>query len=88
MSDDALLEYITEGTDDRLFAITELFRRDADIGVICDATRIDMLFLEKLKNIVSVERRVAASPFSAKALYLAKRTGFSDGRIARAVENR
>lgn len=82
MSDDALLEYITEGTDDRLFAITELFRRDADIGVICDATRIDMLFLEKLKNIVSVERRVAASPFSAKALYLAKRTGFSDGRIA------
>ena len=82
MSDDALIEYITEGTDDRLFAITELFRRDADIGVICDATRIDMLFLEKLKNIVSVERRVAASPFSAKALYLAKRTGFSDGRIA------
>ena len=54
MSDDALLAYITEGTDDRLFAITELFRRDADIGVICDATRIDMLFLEKLKNIVSV----------------------------------
>ena len=39
---DELMAYITEGTDDRIFAIAELIRRGADIGLICNLTQIDV----------------------------------------------
>lgn len=82
-SSDALMEYIKIGTDDRLFAIAELIRRSVDIGLICYATKIDMLFLEKVKNIVSMEKELAAAPQNPDVLYEAKRMGFSDKYIAK-----
>lgn len=82
-SSDALMEYIKIGTDDRLFAIAELIRRGVDIGLICYATKIDMLFLEKVKNIVSMEKELAAAPQNPDVLYEAKRMGFSDKYIAK-----
>ena len=82
-SSDELMEYIKIGTDDRIFAIAELIRRGVDIGLICYATKIDMLFLEKVKNIVMMERELAAAPQDASVLYEAKRMGFSDKYIAK-----
>ena len=75
---DALLEYIRKGTDDRLYAIAQLIRKGVDLLIIYYHTKIDMLFLEKFKNIVEMEKVVAANVGDAAVLREAKRMGFSD----------
>ena len=80
---DELMEYIKIGTDDRICAIAELIRRGVDIGLICYATKIDMLFLEKVRNIVSMENELSGAPQDVGLLREAKRMGFSDQFIAK-----
>lgn len=82
-SEEEMLSYIADGTDDRIYAIAELLRRNTDLGLIYDATKIDMLFLEKVKNIVAMERRVKENKGNAEVLYSAKKMGFSDEFIGR-----
>ncbi len=82
-SDEELLSYIKDGTDDRLYAIAELLRRNTDMGMIYDATKIDMLFLEKIKNIVKTENRLKGHIGDIKTLYAAKKMGFSDAFIGK-----
>ncbi|MCD7793798.1 MAG: carbamoyl-phosphate synthase large subunit, partial [Alistipes sp.] len=77
-SNDQLLEYITDPTDDRLYAIAQLIRGGVDLVLIYNNTKIDMFFLEKFKNIVEFERVVKASPMNIEVLREAKRMGFSD----------
>ncbi len=81
-----LLSYIKIGTDDRYMAIAELLRRKIDMGVICDKTQIDMLFLEKIKNIVDMEFRVKANKFDLETLKAAKKLGFGDEFISKLWE--
>ncbi|MBQ7100711.1 MAG: carbamoyl-phosphate synthase large subunit, partial [Clostridia bacterium] len=81
-TDDELLKYIVDGTDDRFYAIAELLRRGIDVGMINHATKIDMYFIEKLKNIVDLEKEVKANKADVAVLYKAKRMGFSDEYIA------
>ena len=81
MSVDGMLAYIRKGTDDRLYAIAELIRRGVDLLHIYNNTKIDMLFLEKFKNIVEMEARVKAAAGDSEALYEAKRMGFGDKYI-------
>ena len=75
---DALLEYIRKGTDDRIYAIAQLIRLGVDNLIIYNHTKIDMLFLEKFKNIVEMEKTVAANVGDVEVLKEAKRMGFSD----------
>ena len=75
---DALLEYIRKGTDDRVYAIAQLIRNGVDLLIIYNHTKIDMLFLEKFKNIVEMEKVVAANVGDVNVLREAKRMGFSD----------
>lgn len=82
-SDDEMLNYIKDGTDDRIYAIAELLRRKTDIGMICNATKIDMLFLEKIKNIVSTEEKLKEHVGDIDTLYAAKKLGFSDEFIGK-----
>lgn len=77
-----LLSYIKEGRDDRIFAIAQLIRMGVDIGIICDSTQIDMLFLETLRSIVAMERELAKKPMDIGTLKAAKRMGVSDAYIA------
>ncbi len=79
---DELLDYISESRDDRIYAIAELIWHGADLGVIWDKTRIDMFFLEKIRNIIETETRVKAAPRDLEILKEAKRMGFSDAYIA------
>ena len=76
-----LLDYICKPTDDRIFAIAQLLRLRIDLSRIYDRTKIDMLFLEKIYNIVRMERIVEASPMELSTLSDAKRMGFSDKYI-------
>ena len=82
-SDDEMLNYIKDGTDDRIYAIAELLRRKTDIGMICNATKIDMLFLEKIKNIVKTENKLKEHIGDTDTLYTAKKLGFSDEFIGK-----
>lgn len=78
---DELLSYIADGTDDRIFAIAELIRRGVDLGLINNATKIDMFFLYKIKNIVKLEKKLCGKTLTRETLYDAKRLGFSDKYI-------
>ena len=78
---DALLEYIRKGTDDRIYAIAQLIRKGVDLLIIYNHTKIDMLFLEKFKNIVEMEKVVAANVGCVATLKEAKKMGFSDKYI-------
>ncbi len=90
-----LLEYIEEGTDDRIYALSQLIWLGVDLQVIASRTGIDMFFLDKIKNIVDFEKRLEklAEGVDAKSkapsevidkdtLYSAKKMGFSDSYIA------
>ena len=81
MSTQDMLSYITRGTDDRIYAIAELLRRGIDRSLIYDRTKVDMLFLEKFKNIVRMERKVAQNKGDKATLLEAKRLGFGDKYI-------
>ena len=77
-----LLSYIRTGTDDRIFAIAELFRRDTEADAIAGLTGIDRFFLRKIRYIILTEREVRANPGDLRVLRDAKKTGFSDAAVA------
>lgn len=84
MPTDDILDYIKEGRDDRLPAIAQLLRRDIALWHIYERTRIDLFFLEKLNNIIKMEREISgAESLDDSLLRDAKRMGFSDKFIAR-----
>ena len=83
MSKAELLKYVVDGTDDRIYAIAQLMRLGTDLGLICNATQIDMLFLDKIKNIVDFEKVVSGAPGDLDVLAAAKKLGFSDKYIAK-----
>ncbi|MDE5963786.1 MAG: carbamoyl-phosphate synthase large subunit, partial [Eubacterium sp.] len=72
---------IKNGTDDRLFAIAQLIRLGVDLIRIYNATKIDMFFLEKFKNIVDFESVLKANNGDIQTLKDAKKIGMSDEYI-------
>ena len=82
MTVEELLDYIKEGTDDRIYAISQLMWLGVDASLICDITQIDMFFLEKIKKIVDFEKELEANRGNLDYLKEAKRLGFSDAYVA------
>lgn len=82
MSVDELIDYVKIGTDDRIYAISQLLWLGVDCSVICDATQIDMFFIDKIKKIVDFEKELESYPFSEPRLREAKKMGFSDSYVA------
>ncbi|MCH4265486.1 MAG: carbamoyl-phosphate synthase large subunit, partial [Solobacterium sp.] len=82
MPTEEILESVKTPTDERIFAIAELFRRKVDMMRIYDATKIDVFFLDKVHHIVAVEDRVKKDP-SEKNLIKAKKFGFGDHYLGR-----
>ena len=76
-----LLKLIVTPTDERLYQIMELLRRDISINKIYVLTKIDQFFLTKFKNIVLMERKLKTNSLNASLLYEAKKLGFSDKYI-------
>ena len=83
METEEMMTYIKDGTDDRIYAIAELMRRDVDLGLIYDTTKIDMFFLEKIKNIVETEKVLKKNVRDIDTLKSVKKMGFSDKYIAK-----
>ena len=83
METEDMMTYIKDGTDDRIYAIAELMRRDVDLGLIYDTTKIDMFFLEKIKHIVEMEKVLKKNVGDIDTLKTVKKMGFSDKYIAK-----
>ena len=69
-------------SDDRLWRLMAALRREADPLELAQKSGVDPWFLQKLANIVALERRLLAEPLSPELLRQAKRLGFSDEQIA------
>ena len=82
MPTEEMMEYIEDGRDDRIYAIAELIRRNTDLGLINNKTKIDMFFLEKIKNIIKMENKLKPNVNDIEILKQAKKMGFSDKYIA------
>ncbi len=83
LPEQVLLSYIKAGTDDRIYAIAQLFRLGCSVDAVAEATAIDRFFLRKLANIVEQERQISGRPGDVTVLREAKGMGFADKEIAR-----
>jgi carbamoyl-phosphate synthase large subunit len=69
-------------TDDRLWRLVAALRRDLDVMTLARKTGVDPWFLDKLQNIVAMERRLLSEKLSPELLRSSKRLGFSDEQVA------
>ncbi len=77
----SLQDYPLEPNDLRLWAIMAALRRGITPGAIADHTRIDRWFLDKLQNIINMEKTLLSETLTPELLRRAKRLGFSDEQI-------
>lgn len=80
---DELMDFISKHTDERIYAISEAFRKGVTIDDIYELTKIDRFFLEKIVNIVEMEKVLENNKLDINILKTAKKLGFSDSYIAR-----
>ena len=78
-----LAEYIKTGRDDRIFAMAQLMRLGCPLKRLYELTKIDMFFLDKIKNIVDFEGAIKSGKRDLAVLREAKRMGFCDEYIAK-----
>lgn len=82
---------LREPTDKRVFVISKAMKAGYTVDQIHDLTKIDKWFLQKLMGIVRTEEELMKCDkienIPADLLLTAKRKGFSDFQIARAVVN-
>ena len=84
---------LREPTDKRIFVISKAFRAGYTVDQVHELTKIDRWFLEKLMNIMQTSKELHAWGANHKQLtdlpddllYQAKRQGFSDFQVARAI---
>ena len=72
---------LSRPTDERFHCLFDALRLGMTIDEIVQLTSITPFFLEKIKNIVDMEKRLAAAPDSDDEILQAKRYGFSTAEI-------
>ena len=82
-STEKLLDYVKDFRADTLYAVTELLRRGESIEKLHAITMITELFLESLKKITDMEKKLAANRGDQNLLREAKVMGFGDEEIGR-----
>ncbi|KIL47653.1 carbamoyl-phosphate synthase large subunit [Jeotgalibacillus campisalis] len=82
LSDEWIERRIRKAGDERLFYVGEALRRGVSIESIHDWSKIDLFFLNKMKNIIQFEEQIKHYQ-TEEVLWKAKRMGFSDKTIAK-----
>jgi len=72
---------LSRPTDERFHCLFDAFRQGFTIDEIAQLTAITPFFLEKIKNIIDLEKRLAAGASDAD-IFLAKTYGFANTEIA------
>jgi len=75
-------EHLYPATDLRIFALLEALRRGATVDELHEKTRINRWFLNRIKDLITLEKKISAGELTRELLLEAKRAGFSDARIA------
>ena len=84
--DEDIENHLTHPNDFILYYVAAALKRGISVEKIYKLSAIDPWFIEKIKNIVNVEKKLIESKLEPKSLREAKRLGFSDMQIARAKE--
>ena len=78
-----LIERLQLVDDERLYVIAQALRVGISVEKICYITKINSFFINKIKNIVMVEKDLSANGITENNLKLAKKYSFPDKVIAR-----
>ena len=80
------IENKLQNTDDRiLYYVAAALRQGMSVEQIYKLSVIDPWFIEKIRNIVEMEKRLKESKFTTNLLHDAKKLGFSDKQIGRII---
>ncbi|MFC1900574.1 carbamoyl-phosphate synthase large subunit [Chloroflexota bacterium] len=80
-TDKGINSFPLEATDIRLWVLMAALRRGVTSVALSEHTKIDLWFLDKLQNIIDMERRLLTEPLAPEILKQAKKLGFSDEQI-------
>jgi len=73
---------LSKPTDKRVFAIAQAVEDGMPVDKIHALSGVDRWFIYKIKNIISIDRRLRTVPLEREMLIMAKQHGFSDNQIA------
>ena len=80
------IENKLQNTNDRiLYYVAAALRQGMSVEQIYKLSVIDPWFIEKIRNIVEMEKRLKESKFTTNLLHEAKKLGFSDKQIGRII---
>ena len=79
-------EFPLHATDERLWALMACLRRGAATMDVARQTGVDPWFLERLQNIVAMEKRLLTEPLHPDLLRQAKRLGLSDEMVGQLAD--
>jgi carbamoyl-phosphate synthase large subunit len=82
MDKETMKKRIAKADDERLFIVAEAIRQGVTIEEIHEWSKIDLFFLNKLRNIVNMEEELKQNTDEIGVLRKAKEMGFSDRYIA------
>lgn len=74
---------IENATDRRLFAIATFFQKGGSVDEVHCLSHINKWFLQHIKNIVSLAKKLSETPLSSQWFLQAKQAGFADASLAK-----
>ncbi|MDP4153772.1 MAG: carbamoyl-phosphate synthase large subunit [Bacillota bacterium] len=78
LSDEEIYNKIKDIDDERLFVVAEAMRRGVTASEIHEITKIDMWFLDRINNLLEMEKRLKAEKLTDELYEEAKRLSFPD----------
>lgn len=81
LSDEAIVQKLSELTDERLFVVYQAVKRGIAIEKIYSITKIDEWFLNKLKNLADYEKEISGNKLTREQYLRGKKLGYPDKEI-------
>ncbi|MGI6267850.1 MAG: carbamoyl-phosphate synthase large subunit [Acutalibacteraceae bacterium] len=85
MEKEELLELLHNVDSSRLYVLAAAIFNNVELEQIHDITKIDMWFLNRVKNIVDMEKTLASGVCNRETMLKAKQMGFTDTVIAKNI---
>lgn len=81
--DETLWKIVKGATDERLFAIFELFKRGVTAEKINEETKIDLWFLNKIMNLINYEKSIENTELTYEKFFEGKKLGYTNKALKR-----
>ncbi|MBC2399198.1 carbamoyl-phosphate synthase (glutamine-hydrolyzing) large subunit [Clostridium tetanomorphum] len=85
ISEEEIIDKIKLSDDERLFAIAEGIRKGLKIEEIHEITKIDKWFLNKIENIINMEKQLINNVPNINLIHKAETMGFTDEYICKLI---